>query len=144
MNLFQRSLDDAPDIMTFRDSKPTLLVSWWCTIYALTIIVVRLCGRYVRAEKIFTEDGIMIFAITPILIRMSLVHVVLLYGTNNTQTDGLSDRDILRRQTGSQLVLASRIFYAASYVQLLAFPRPQDLEAHVGLFPILRFQILRR
>jgi len=114
MGVFPQTFDEAPDITAFRDSKPTLLVSWWCALYAITIIFVRIFGRYVRAEKIFLEDGIMLLAITPILVRVSLVHVMLVHGTNNTKTEGLSDDAILRREIGSQLVLASRIFYAAS------------------------------
>lgn len=43
---------------------------------------------------------------------MGLVHVVLLWGTNNTITDGLSPEDIYHREIGSRLVLASRITYA--------------------------------
>ncbi|KAE8452506.1 hypothetical protein EG329_000409 [Mollisiaceae sp. DMI_Dod_QoI] len=108
-----RLVTEAPDITTFRDDKPTLLVSWWCTCYAIAIIAIRFCGRYVRAEKVFVEDGIMMLAITPLLIRMAFVHIVLLDGTNNTVITGLSSQDILQRQRGSQLVLVSRIFYAA-------------------------------
>jgi hypothetical protein len=55
----------------------------------------------------------MLLAIIPLLTRMGFVHVVLLYGTNNISTIGLSAKDIHRREIGSQLVLASRIFYAA-------------------------------
>ncbi|KAL8683640.1 MAG: hypothetical protein Q9186_000413 [Xanthomendoza sp. 1 TL-2023] len=44
---------------------------------------------------------------------MALVHVVLLWGTNNTTTDGLAALDIHHREIGSRLVLASRIMYAA-------------------------------
>ena len=47
------------------------------------------------------------------MIRMALVHVVLIYGTNNTHPDELSHTQILHRSTGSKLVLAARIFYAA-------------------------------
>lgn len=103
----------APDITTSRDNKPTLLLSWWCTCYAIAVIVIRFCGRYIRAEKVFLEDGIMCLAITPLLIRMAFVHIVLRDGTNNTVTDGLSASDISRRELGSQLVLAARVFYAA-------------------------------
>jgi hypothetical protein len=71
------------------------------------------CGRYIRAEKIFLEDGIMVLAVVPLLMRMAFVHVILLYGTNNTVTTGLTAVEIQQRQTGSQLVLASRIMYAA-------------------------------
>lgn len=45
---------------------------------------------------------------------MAFVHVVLLYGTNNVITDGLSDDVISRKILGSKLVLVSRIFYAAT------------------------------
>ncbi|TVY91720.1 hypothetical protein LAWI1_G003308 [Lachnellula willkommii] len=45
---------------------------------------------------------------------MGVVHVVLLYGTNNTITTGLSDQEIYHRSIGSRLVLVSRIFYAAT------------------------------
>ncbi|CZR58013.1 related to integral membrane protein PTH11 [Phialocephala subalpina] len=108
-----RLVTEAPDITTPRDDKPTLLVSWWCTCYAVAIIAIRVCGRYIRAEKVFIEDGIMMLAVTPLLIRMAFVHVVLKDGTNNTVTDGLSTQDIRRREMGSQLVLAARVFYAA-------------------------------
>jgi len=113
MDLLRRFVDDPPELMTFRNVKPTLLVSWWCTVYAITIIFIRVGGRYVRAEKIFAEDGIMLLAIIPLLVRMAFVHVVLLFGTNNTATDGLSPQAIHQRQIGSQLVLASRVMYAA-------------------------------
>lgn len=44
---------------------------------------------------------------------MGLVHVILIWGTNNTTTTDLSHTQILHRVTGSKLVLAARIFYAA-------------------------------
>jgi hypothetical protein len=50
----------------------------------------------------------------PLLIRMAFVHVVLLYGTNNVITDGLTDEEIWHRSIGSRMVLASRVFYAAT------------------------------
>lgn len=54
----------------------------------------------------------MMLAVVPLLMRAAFVHVVLLYGTNNTQLDGLTEAVIHRREIGSQLVLASRIMYA--------------------------------
>lgn len=44
---------------------------------------------------------------------MALVHVILLFGTNNVQPQGLTSQQIYHRSIGSRLVLASRIFYAA-------------------------------
>lgn len=113
ITLFSRAVTSAPDLQSFRDDKPTLLVSWWCTGYALIIILLRVGGRYVRTERVFVEDGIMLLAIVPLLLRMALAHVVLLYGTNNTVTDALTPLEIQHRILGSQLVLVSRIMYTA-------------------------------
>lgn len=54
-------------------------------------------------------------ALIPLLARMALIHIVLIYGTNNIQTDeyDFTDSEIRHRQTGSGLVLAARISYAA-------------------------------
>lgn len=113
LELLRRFVDTAPDPETFRDTKPSLLVCWWCTCYAATVIVIRVLGRYGRADKIFKEDAVMLVAILPLLLRMAFTHPVLLFGTNNVITDGLSEWNIRRRVTGSQLVMVSRIFYPA-------------------------------
>ena len=60
----------------------------------------------------------MAVSIVPLLARMALVHVVLIWGTNNTVTTGLVPLSLHRRQIGSKLVLASRIVYAALYVEI--------------------------
>ncbi|KAL6230598.1 hypothetical protein BDW75DRAFT_63202 [Aspergillus navahoensis] len=101
-----------PDARTRLQDNPTLLVSWWATGVSLAIIVTRVCGRYVRIERLFREDKIMMASIIPLLARMAFVHVILIWGTNNTKVDGLTDEDIRHREIGSRLVLAARIFYA--------------------------------
>lgn len=105
----------APDYESRAQINPTLLMSWWATGFSLAIIVVRLCGRYVRLERFFPEDKVMVLSIIPLVIRMLLVHFVLIYGTNNVQTDGLTAEEISRREIGSKLVLVARIFYAILY-----------------------------
>ncbi|KAI9042932.1 putative integral membrane protein Pth11-like [Aspergillus affinis] len=104
--------DIPPDIRTKLDDNPTLLVSWWTTAFSLAIIVTRVCGRYVRIERFFREDKVMMASIIPLLARMALVHVILIWGTNNTKTDGLTEVEIRHRVIGSRLVLGARIFYA--------------------------------
>ncbi|CAI6327121.1 unnamed protein product [Periconia digitata] len=95
------------------ENNPTLLYSWWCTIFSASIIATRLVGRYMRNEYLFREDKIMALSIIPLFARMALIHVVLVYGTNNADTDDLTDPlEIHRREIGSRLVLAARIFYA--------------------------------
>ena len=104
---------EPPPAQTKLEDNPTLLLSWWCTGFSLVIILVRICGRYIRTERLFPEDKIMALSIIPLMIRMGLVHVVLVWGTNNALTAGLTDVEIRHREIGSKLVLASRIMYAA-------------------------------
>lgn len=109
-----RSLySSAPPARTKAEDNPTLLVSWWCTGFALAFIIVRVAGRYVRAEKLFREDKIIAWSIIPLVTRMALVHLILIWGTNNAITTGLTEVQIRNREMGSKLVLASRIMYAA-------------------------------
>lgn len=63
---------------------------------------------------LFKEDKLAFACMIPLLARMALVHVVLLYGTNNAITTDLSDLSVQHRILGSRLVLVSRIFYAAT------------------------------
>lgn len=104
--------DVPPDIETRLHNNPTLLMSWWATCFSLAIIFVRVCGRYIRTERLFREDRVMLASVAPLMIRMAFVHVILIWGTNNTKTAGLTELDIRRREIGSKLVLAARIFYA--------------------------------
>ena len=101
-----------PPPQTKAQWNPTLLVSWWCTGFALAAILVRVCGRYVRTEKLFPEDKIACLSIIPLMGRMALVHVILIWGTNNTTTQGMTPLEIRHREIGSKLILAERILYA--------------------------------
>jgi hypothetical protein len=103
----------APEKSTKIQNNPTLLFSWWCTGFALAFILVRLCGRMVRNNQLFKEDKIMLLSVIPLFIRMGLIHVVLIWGTNNVDlSEGLTDLEIEHRMIGSKLVLPARIFYA--------------------------------
>ncbi|CAG8407860.1 unnamed protein product [Penicillium salamii] len=104
--------DSPPAMQTRAQVNPTLIMSWWATGFSLAIIVVRLFGRYIRVERFFAEDKVMMISVIPLLIRMVLVHFVLTLGTNNTTTTDLTEQDIRNRELGSKLVLAARIFYA--------------------------------
>lgn len=101
-----------PQYETRDQINPTLMMSWWATAFSLAIIVVRLCGRYVRIERFFPEDKVMMISVIPLTIRMVLIHFVLIWGTNNTQIGQVTREEISRKEMGSKLVLAARIFYA--------------------------------
>lgn len=115
LNMLERRIyhNDPPDLQSRISMNPTLIVSWWCTLFSLTAILIRVFGRWVRTERLFREDWIMFYSIIPLMIRMGLVHVILIWGTNNTKTQGLTSLQIHHREIGSRLVLAARIFYAA-------------------------------
>lgn len=129
--LVRRFSTTPPDYQTRNDRNPTLLVSWFCTIFALVIIIIRLLGRWVRTERLFREDKVMFWAIIPLIARMGFVHVILLWGTNNTITTGLSELEIYQRTIGSKLVLPARILYAA-YIWIAKVTVVEFLQRLVG------------
>lgn len=56
-------------------------------------------------------------SLAPLFIRLGIIHMVLVYGTNNIDFDkinvmGMSEEEMHRRVVGSKLILASRVFYA--------------------------------
>jgi len=109
---------DPPPLRDFSNDKPTLLVCWWITLFCAVIILLRVSGRFVRTEKLFTEDKVAALALIPLFLRMACVHFILLYGTNNVQLEGveLSEDELHKREIASGLVLLSRVLYAATYV----------------------------
>lgn len=106
----------APELLPWHDVKPTVLVCWWATLFATVIILLRVAGRFIRSEMLFTEDKMAFYALIPMYARMGCVHVILIYGTNNNDFSNLTltPDEIRRRTIGSGLVLASRIFYSAT------------------------------
>ncbi|KAI1409398.1 hypothetical protein F5Y13DRAFT_93208 [Hypoxylon sp. FL1857] len=103
-----------PPLHTPDQDKPTLLVCWWITLFCTTIILLRIAGRFIRSEKLFREDKTAALAIIPLYLRMGCVHVILIYGTNNAQFGELTPEELHMKSIASGLVLASRIFYAAT------------------------------
>lgn len=82
------------------------------------IILLRVTGRFIRTERLFREDRIAALALIPLYIRMGLVHYILLHETNNNDFSGLelTQQQIDDISLASGLVLASRVFYAATWV----------------------------
>lgn len=106
----------APEPLPWPYIKPTLLVCWWATLFCTVIILLRVAGRFIRSEMLFSEDRTAFYTLLPMYARMGCVHIILTYGTNNDNFSGLTlTADEIRRRTiGSGLVLASRFFYSAT------------------------------
>lgn len=107
---------EAPQLVPWPYVKPTLLVCWWATLFCTVIILLRVAGRFIRSEMLFPEDKMAFYALLPMYARMGCVHVILIYGTNNTEFSNitLTPDEIRKRTIGSGLVLASRIFHSAT------------------------------
>lgn len=95
----------------------TLVVTYICAILAMILIFVRLIWRYYRGERMYADDVWMGVSLGPLLIRLGVIHVVLVYGTNNIDYDdisvmAMSQREKDQRVIGSKMILASRILYA--------------------------------
>ncbi|KAI0998075.1 hypothetical protein K3495_g10116 [Podosphaera aphanis] len=116
----------APPLTSFRDDKPCLLISWWCTLYSLVIIVFRAIGRYIRTEKVFLDDQIMLLAAVPLIARMIFETSVIYHGTNNVDITYLTGAQIKSRELGSKMVLVSRILYAIFSNAVVLFSLLQD------------------
>lgn len=107
---------DPPSLRDFKYDKPTLLVCWWATSFCSIMIFLRIAGRFIRTERLFREDKIAALALIPLLMRMACVHFIILNGTNNSDFTGvtLTESELQNKSIASGLVLASRIFYAAT------------------------------
>ncbi|KAF5022269.1 hypothetical protein F66182_5708 [Fusarium sp. NRRL 66182] len=132
---------EPPTLREFKYDKPTLLVCWWATSFCTLIILLRLAGRFIRTERLFPEDRIAALALIPLYARMACVHFVLIHGTNNAQFGDieLTDEQLRQKSIGSGLVLASRIFYAATYVA----PSPVSYFPPSAIFETVRPALVR-
>ncbi|PSR78546.1 hypothetical protein BD289DRAFT_376528 [Coniella lustricola] len=126
----------APDPLPWIDVKPTILVCWWATLFSTTIILLRVAGRFIRSEKLFTEDKMAFFCLLPLYVRMGLVHIILLFGTNNVNISKLdvTADNLYRMQVGSALVLASRFCYAATNPPQKSYDTMKLTDAHHSLW----------
>ncbi|CAP93937.1 Pc16g12670 [Penicillium rubens Wisconsin 54-1255] len=126
--------ETSPAMQTRAQINPTLMMSWWVTIFSLLIIIVRLCGRYIRVERFFAEDKVMMISVIPLVIRMVLVHFVLILGTNNTTTTGLTEQEISNRELGTVVIATlaeCQPFH--HYWQVIPDPGPTCRTGYVNL-----------
>ncbi|EHK43623.1 uncharacterized protein TrAtP1_001530 [Trichoderma atroviride] len=107
---------DPPALRDFSQDKPSLLVCWWATIFCALMILLRIAGRFIRTERLFSEDKFAAVALIPMFLRMGCVHFILVHGTNNADFTGvtLTAEEIRKKSIASGLVLLSRVLYAAT------------------------------
>ncbi|KAJ5351114.1 hypothetical protein N7452_000088 [Penicillium brevicompactum] len=95
---------------------PTLVLLWVFTWVTVGLIVLRLLLRKSKGLPFVWGDYFSVGAILCALVRLALVHVIILWGTNNMsaafrQSHEFTTEDIHRREIASKFVLANRVFY---------------------------------
>ena len=94
----------------------TLVILWVFTWVTVGLIALRLLVRKLKRSPFVLGDYFSVGAMFCALVRLALVHVVLLWGTNNMaamfrQTHHFTPDEIRRREIGSKFVLVNRVFY---------------------------------
>lgn len=95
---------------------PTLLIHWLFTWLALLIMALRLWGRKYVRQSFNRGDYLTMAACACALIRLGMIHVVLIWGTNNMTAAQRANHhftptDIYQREVGSKLTITNRVFY---------------------------------
>ncbi|KAI9815106.1 MAG: hypothetical protein M1827_002949 [Pycnora praestabilis] len=93
-----------------------LVTVWACTWSAMVIMVFRLGFRKFREEKFKGSDYMTMGAMFCLITRLALIHVVLVWGTNNVtkefrDTHHFTTGELYRREVGSKLTIINRVFY---------------------------------
>jgi hypothetical protein len=103
-----------PTRRTPANDRPTLLITYWCALLGIALIICRTVGRLVRIAKLYRDDKWMLATTILSLARLGFAHMVLLYGTNNTDgLENMSEEEVQKRTIGSGMVLGARVFFAA-------------------------------
>ncbi|KAJ5231737.1 uncharacterized protein N7469_006325 [Penicillium citrinum] len=94
----------------------TIILLWVFTWIAISLIVSRLVLRKWKGFHFNLGDYFSMGAILCALVRLALVHVILIWGTNNMtrefrDTHTFTLEEIHRREIASKFVLANRVFY---------------------------------
>jgi hypothetical protein len=94
----------------------TVIILWVFTWLVVGLIVLRLLLRKLKGLHFVLGDYFAMGALLCALVRLALVHVILIWGTNNMSdtmrhTYNFTPEEIHRREIASKFVLANRVFY---------------------------------
>ena len=95
---------------------PTLLIVWLFTWIAVAVMATRLLLTKLDKRRFSVGDYLTVGAIFCAITRLALIHVVLIWGSNNMTaqfraTHHFAKEEIYRREIGSKLTLSNRVFY---------------------------------
>lgn len=94
----------------------TLLIHWIFSCLTFTVIGVRLVWRKVTKQSFNLGDYLCMGAFACAAVRLGLVHVILIWGTNNMpaairKTHQFTEIEIHHREIASKLSIVNRVFY---------------------------------
>ena len=100
-------------------NEPALIVLWLLTWMALLIMGSRLgLVKLYKKDAFATGDYLTMGAMFCAIARLTIIHVVLVWGSNNMeassrQTHLFTQQEIYQRQVGGKLTLVNRGFYTS-------------------------------
>ncbi len=94
----------------------TIVIVWVFSWVAITIMGIRLLWQRLQTRKFFMGDYLTMAAIFCALARVGIIHVVLIWGSNNVTaafraSHHFTATEIYHREVGGKLTLVNRIFY---------------------------------
>jgi FtsH-binding integral membrane protein len=95
---------------------PTLIIVWTFTWIAVTVMCLRLLLVRINKKPFSAGDYLTMGAIFCAIARLSLIHVVLIWGSNNVShrfraTHVFTQQQIYQREIGGKLTIVNRLFY---------------------------------
>jgi hypothetical protein len=95
---------------------PTLIIVWVFTWIAIVVMSLRLILVKINKKPFSNGDYLTMGAIFCALTRLSLIHVVLIWGSNNMTakfraTHHFTPQELYRREVGGKLTIVNRLFY---------------------------------
>src|SRR5271170_7510566 len=98
------------------DTEVTIVITWVFTWLAEALMALRLIMRKRREQDLNISDYFTIAAMAFLIIRLAIVHLVLIWGTNNLtaayrDSHTFTAQEIYQLEVGSKLTLAVRAVY---------------------------------
>jgi hypothetical protein len=95
---------------------PTLIILWVFACVATIIMILRLIMRKLRKQRFEVSDYVTMACMLCLLARSAFDHVVIIWGTSDVTeafraSHVFTADDIYKREVGSKLVVATRLFY---------------------------------
>jgi hypothetical protein len=98
------------------DTQVTIVITWVFTWLSEALMALRLTMRKLRKQDFNISDYFTIAAMAFLIIRLAMVHIVLIWGTNNItaafrDSHMFTAQEIYQLEIGSKLTLAVRAVY---------------------------------